>query len=215
MIKTVEKNNIIADFQRGLGNKTIAKTHGHSRTTIIKFRKAYNEAIASDNPDAALTELIRRERIPSKRNRKHPKLTEAIRDIIDADLDVTPESFTAQASRENWSYDKLVATLLGRESEHRGELRRKAQVHRAGFLQLLYLENLKRNELPKDMAVALPELKTLDFIKEGQNVIMYGNPGTGKTHCAIGLGIKACLAGYTVLYTSIPHLLTEIRECES
>ena len=87
MIKTVEKNSIIADFQRGLGNKTIAKEHGHSRTTIIEFRKAYNEALASDNPDAALTELIRRERIPSKRNRKHPKLTDAIRAIIDADLD--------------------------------------------------------------------------------------------------------------------------------
>jgi len=125
------------------------------------------------------------------------------------------ESAVTQASQENWSYDKLVATLLEKESEHREELRRKAQVRRAGFPQLLYLENLKRNELPKDMAVALPELETLDFIKEGQNVIMYGNPGTGKTHCAIGLGIKACLAGYTVLYTSIPHLLTEIRECES
>jgi len=87
MIKTVEKNNIIADFQRGLGNKAIAKTHGHSRTTIIELRKAYNEAMASDNPDAALTELIRRERVPSQRNRKHPKLTEAIRAIIDADLD--------------------------------------------------------------------------------------------------------------------------------
>lgn len=87
MIKTVEKNNIIADFQRGLGNKAIAKAHGHSRTTIIGFRKAYNEAIASDNPDAALTELIRKERVPSKRKRKHTKLTDAIKAIIDADLD--------------------------------------------------------------------------------------------------------------------------------
>ena len=38
---------------------------------------------------------------------------------------------------------------------------------------------------------------------------------TGKTHCAIALGIKACLQGYSVLYTSVPHLLTQIRECES
>ena len=38
--------------------------------------------------------------------------------------------------------------------------------------------------------------KTLDFIKNSQNVILAGNPGTGKTHIAIGLGIKACLEGY-------------------
>ena len=39
---------------------------------------------------------------------------------------------------------------------------------------------------------------------------MYGNPGTGKTHTAIGLGIKACLSGYNVLYASVPRLLVEI-----
>lgn len=44
-----------------------------------------------------------------------------------------------------------------------------------------YLEDLDRTELPKDMAIALPELETLDFIKTDQNVIMYGNPGTGKS----------------------------------
>ena len=35
---------------------------------------------------------------------------------------------------------------------------------------------------------------------------MYGNPGTGKTHTAIGLGTKACKAGYNVLYASVPRL---------
>ena len=125
------------------------------------------------------------------------------------------EPMVTQATQEGWSYDKLIAALLEKETEHREMLRRKAQIRRAGFPQLLYLEDLKRNELPKDMATSLPELETLDFIREGKNVVMYGNPGTGKTHCAIGLGIKACMAGYSVLYTSVPHLLTEIRECES
>lgn len=59
------------------------------------------------------------------------------------------------------------------------------------------------------------ELETLDFIKTGQNVIMYGNPGTGKSHCAIGLGVKACLAGYSVLFASVPRMLVEIKESES
>ena len=61
----------------------------------------------------------------------------------------------------------------------------------------------------------LPEVETLDFIKEGRSIVMYGNPGTGKTHTAIGLGIKACLEDYSVFFTSVPHLLTMIREAKT
>ena len=53
---------------------------------------------------------------------------------------------------------------------------------------------------------------TLDFIREGRNVILIGNPGTGKTHTAIGLGIRACEAGYKVLFTTVPYLVTELKE---
>jgi DNA replication protein DnaC len=54
-----------------------------------------------------------------------------------------------------------------------------------------------------------------DFIASGQNVILAGNPGTGKTHIATGLGLKACLQGYKVYFTSIHRLLTQLRESHS
>ena len=57
--------------------------------------------------------------------------------------------------------------------------------------------------------------ETLDFIRAGRNIVMYGNPGTGKTHIAIGLGIKACMEGYTVYFTTVPHMLTQIREAKT
>lgn len=44
---------------------------------------------------------------------------------------------------------------------------------------------------------------------------MIGNPGTGKMHTAIGLGIKVCEQGYRVLYTTIPYLVTELKESNS
>ena len=78
-----------------------------------------------------------------------------------------------------------------------------------------YLQELVREELPKEAQVALPELETLEFIKEGRNVVLYGNPGTGKTHIATALGIKACMQDYSVLFTSVPVLLTQIREAKS
>ncbi|MCB2295404.1 ATP-binding protein [Clostridium algoriphilum] len=51
-------------------------------------------------------------------------------------------------------------------------------------------------DLPTDAKKKINMLSSLDFIKTGQNVILAGNPGTGKTHISVGLGIKACLAGY-------------------
>src|SRR5690606_41350278 len=42
-----------------------------------------------------------------------------------------------------------------------------------------------------------------------------GNPGTGKTHIAIGLAIKACQKDYSVLFTTIPRLITQIQESRS
>lgn len=82
-----------------------------------------------------------------------------------------------------------------------------------GFLhQLLRMEV---DLLPEGMRKRLPELCSLDFIREGKNFIMTGNPGTGKTHTAIGLGIKACEQGYRVLYTTIPYLVTELKESNS
>ncbi|MDU1985628.1 MAG: IS21-like element helper ATPase IstB [Streptococcus parasanguinis] len=125
------------------------------------------------------------------------------------------DDFITLATDENWSHRTLVCRLLAREMEVRIESRRKQRVRIAGFPELKYLQELVREELPKDAQTALPELETLEFIKEGRNIVFCGNPGTGKTHLSIGLGIKACLEGYTVFFTSVPHLLTQIRECRS
>ncbi len=59
------------------------------------------------------------------------------------------------------------------------------------------------------------QLHRCDFLDDANNIVLVGGPGTGKTHLSIALGIKACLEGYTVFFTSVPHLLTQIRECRS
>ncbi len=125
------------------------------------------------------------------------------------------DEVVAEANKEQWSYYDFIAELLKREIGRRCENGCQQRIRRAGFTTLHYLQEIVRSELPNDAKTALPEMETLAFIREGRNIVMSGNPGTGKTHITIALGIKACREGYSVFFTSVPHLITQIRECKS
>jgi DNA replication protein DnaC len=101
---------------------------------------------------------------------------------------------------------------MEREYDLRLENRKKAQIRNAQFPSKMYLSELERSQLPPAAREKLPILERLDFITSAQNVILAGNPGTGKTHIAIGLGLKACIQGYKVLFTTVHRLLTQLRE---
>ena len=123
--------------------------------------------------------------------------------------------FVEDAMREQWGYLMFLRKLFEEEVTSRREKSKIIRIHRADFPQMKYLEELHREELPLEGQMLLPEVENLEFIKEGRSIVMYGNPGTGKTHISIGLGIKACLEGFSVFFTSVPHLLTMIREAKT
>ena len=125
------------------------------------------------------------------------------------------ETVAAEAARETLSYEEFLHRLLELEYNRRIENRQKAHMRQAGFVQYKYLHDINRDDLPEDAAAKLPMLERLDFIKTGQNIIFSGNPGTGKSHLATALGISACQQGYRVLFTTVPRLLTQLRESRS
>ena len=125
------------------------------------------------------------------------------------------QQLAREAATESLSYEAFLLRLMEREYLKREENRKKVHIRQAGFVQYKYLNDLKRDELPPDAQAKLSQLERLDFIKTGQNIILSGNPGTGKTHLATALGIKACQEGYKVHFTSISRMLTQIRESRS
>ena len=141
------------------------------------------------------------------------------KDIIDlyakelklASLRENVSLFAEDAIREQWGYLAFLRRLLEEEVTRRREKSKITRIHRADFPQMKYLEELHREELPLEGQMLLPEVENLEFIKEGRSIVMYGNPGTGKTHISIGLGIKACLEGFSVFFTSVPHLLIKFE----
>ena len=117
-------------------------------------------------------------------------------------------------NKEN-DYVGFLYKLLELEYYSRQKSREQSRIRQAGFPYKKYLDELNLNDLPDDAKRKLSDLEKLDFIKQGRNIILAGNPGTGKTHISIGLGIKACLNGYKVLFTTIPRLITKIKESRS
>jgi DNA replication protein DnaC len=113
------------------------------------------------------------------------------------------------------SYEEYLLTLLEDEFETRVKNRKLSRVRQAAFPYKKYLQDLHREELPENAQAKIDILESLEFIKEGQNVILAGNPGTGKTHLSIGLAIKACMEDYRVFFTTVPRLITQIRESRS
>ena len=108
--------------------------------------------------------------------------------------------------------EEALTEILTEEVEQRRNRSYQRRIRQAKFSQKKYLMDFDEKVFKEGVRQQLRELKTLNFIQEKQNVILIGNPGTGKTHFSIGLGMEACLQNYNVQFVNAPNLVIELRE---
>lgn len=125
------------------------------------------------------------------------------------------ESFIEEVKQTGLEVEEIIEKLLQSEIDLRSETGKTRRIQRAKFTYKKYLEDFKYSHYKSEIKTKLKELGDLSFIGRKENIILIGNPGTGKTHYSIGLGIEACMQGYQVLFSSIPNLVTEIKEAYS
>lgn len=82
----------------------------------------------------------------------------------------------------------------------------------ARFPYLKTLEQFDFSFQPSVDRKKLQELATCRFIEHGENVVFLGPPGTGKTHLAVALGLKAIHQGYRTLFTSALGLIASLTK---
>lgn len=107
----------------------------------------------------------------------------------------------------------LLLELMKGECEARQENQNRRRLKAAGFPYLKTLDEFDFSQLNNTVTREfVMELASCQFVSSKQNIVMIGNPGRGKTHLSIALGLKACHAGYRVMFKNAASLSTELCE---
>ena len=106
----------------------------------------------------------------------------------------------------------FLIELMKNEYDTRQAATRQRHIKAAHFPYLKTFDELDLHRFEHLDEAYLNELATCDFIKKRKNIVMIGNPGTGKTHLSIALGIKACNLGMKVKFYTAANLANSLIE---
>jgi DNA replication protein DnaC len=107
-----------------------------------------------------------------------------------------------RARAESWTHEEFLAACLQREVAAREAHGGEGRIRAARFPARKSLEDFDFEHargLPRDQ---IAHLGTLDFVAARENVVFLGPPGTGKTHLATGIAVRACQAGHRVAFAT-------------
>jgi DNA replication protein DnaC len=117
-----------------------------------------------------------------------------------------------RARSEGWTHEQFLTACLEREVASRQSNGGEIRIRAARFAARKTIEEFDfsfQRSLKRDV---MAHLGTLDFVAAKQNVVFLGPPGTGKTHLAIGLGIRACQAGHRVAFATAAEWVARLGD---
>jgi DNA replication protein DnaC len=116
---------------------------------------------------------------------------------------------TIASQRKTVTLDWL-GTLLAHELDARKQEAIQSRIRRAEFPEVTALENFDWDFNPDINRDVIERLATLQFVEDHQIALFLGKPGTGKTHLALALGVRAVYKGHRVFCSSVKRLTAQI-----
>jgi len=117
-------------------------------------------------------------------------------------LAASVDRLAERARAESWTHEEFLAACLQREVAARESHGGEGRIRAARFPARKSLEEFDYEHQRSLKRETIAHLGTLDFVTGKENVVFLGPPGTGKTHLATGISIRACQAAHRVLFVT-------------
>lgn len=117
------------------------------------------------------------------------------------------EALLQEATTEELGYADFLDRLLTEEVSSKTAKNITMRTHLARFPFVKGLEAFDFSYQPSIDKKQVQTLANCHFIEHGENVVLLGPPGVGKSHLAVGLGLKAIERGYRVLFTTASGMI--------
>lgn len=125
------------------------------------------------------------------------------------------DALLSNAARGEPTYLDFLDAVLREEVEAKQRKRIAMGITIAHFPTVKTLGDFDFKFQPSVDQKLIRELAVSRYVANAENVLIFGPPGVGKTHLAIGLGRAAVEAGYSVLFTSAASLLGALSKAET
>ncbi|MDB4985052.1 MAG: Mobile element protein [Myxococcaceae bacterium] len=122
------------------------------------------------------------------------------------------DAFASRAATESWSHRDYLALLVAEEVAHRNDTRIQRAARQARFPFIKTVENF---DFLFQSTLKLQRLGPYlgpEFVSEGRNLILSGQPGRGKTHLAVAVGYRAIQNGFSAKFVSASALIDDLGE---
>ena len=112
---------------------------------------------------------------------------------------------------DSYTQDEFMAMLTEAEYDDRQTRRINRAIKNARFRYKASIENLHYDSTRNMDKNKLLRYAACDFIKNGENILITGSTGVGKSYIATALGYQACIEGYRVIYYNTAKIFARLK----
>jgi DNA replication protein DnaC len=122
-------------------------------------------------------------------------------------------SVAVSCEQDRCDFQTYLLRLTERELLDREKRAAERRIKAANFPVIKTIDTFDFKAQPSINEPLVRELLRSEYIDKKQNILLIGNPGTGKTHLACALTFAACAKGYKARFYTATALVTELLEC--